>query len=253
MLAMIRDFALLCVLTAGCSGKPDPGPPEVAAPPPAPRQLHAVLVAGDASLPVFDNAVTGVAAWLTGPAGVLPGYITRLSAARTVIAHGDAVPATGRQVLDAVGALPSGERTACFVFVTSHGIHGLGIALSRGNAVLTPVALDAALSRGCADTPTVVIVSGCYSGDFAAPPMARDNRIVLTAARADRPSFGCGAGRTYTVFDQCLLDSLPGGGTWRALFDRVRACVSAEEDAEDFDPSEPQGFFGAAVGDMAVP
>jgi hypothetical protein len=170
-----------------------------------------------------------------------------------VIARGDVRPATRRGILTAVAALPSGDTVACFVFVTSHGIHGLGIALGLGHSALTPVALDAALSEGCGDTPTVVIVSGCYSGDFAAPPMARDNRIVLTAARADRPSFGCGAGRTYTVFDACLLENLPYGGTWHALFDAVRGCVSAEEEREDFDPSEPQGFFGAAVRDMAVP
>jgi len=165
----------------------------------------------------------------------------------------EAWPSTERRVLAAIAALPSGAEMSCFVFITSHGIHDRGIALPLSGSALTPEALDAALVHGCGDVPTVAIVSGCYSGDFAAPPVARDNRIVLTAARADRPSFGCGAGRTYTVFDQCLLGSLPDGGTWHALFDRVKACVSTEEDAEDFDPSEPQGFFGAAVRDMAVP
>ena len=55
------------------------------------------------------------------------------------------------------------------------------------------------------------------------------NRIVLTAARRDRPSFGCQADRTYTFFDECLIGALPRASTWRAAFADTVACVGRME------------------------
>jgi hypothetical protein len=142
---------------------------------------------------------------------------------------------------------------ACFVFITSHGIPNEGVALSYGDSVLRPAALDRALAIGCGNAPTVAIVSACYSGSFAGLPMARANRIVLTAARADRPSFGCGADETYTFFDQCLLHSLDYGPRWREVFAATRSCVEQREALENEDPSMPQGWFGAVVADLPLP
>jgi hypothetical protein len=99
----------------------------------------------------------------------------------------------------------------------------------------------------------VVIISGCYSGDFARGPMARPNRIVLTAARNDRPSFGCGAGRTYTVYDQCLLGALRQSTDWRGTADATEACVTREETAMRETPSGPQRWFGGEVAALGLP
>ena len=112
--------------------------------------------------------------------------------------------------------------------------------------------LAAALAQGCAAVPTVVVVSGCYTGGFAAGRMAKPNRIILTAARRDRPSFGCQAGRTYTFFDQCLLAALPHAANWQASFRRTKGCVSRQEHALGERPSQPQAYFGRAVADLSV-
>jgi hypothetical protein len=113
--------------------------------------------------------------------------------------------------------------------------------------------LDRALTSGCGDAPTVVIISGCFSGSFTKSPMARENRIVLTAAREDRPSFGCGAGSQYTFYDRCLLRAMDRAATWRAAYDNIRTCVSARESALRFRPSEPQAWFGDAVSKLPLP
>src|SRR5207253_959261 len=109
------------------------------------------------------------------------------------------------------------------------------------------------LSYGCAAAPTVVIVSGCYSGIFAAGPMLAPNRIIMTAARADRPSFGCQTDRIYTFFDECLLAAIPRARQWRAVFDATAACVRSKEQQLEAVPSEPQAFFGTAVRDLPLP
>ncbi len=154
-------------------------------------------------------------------------------------------------MLGQIAALQSGPGDGCFVFITSHGGRGLGIYLSRQDEMLSPQALARALGQGCAGVPTVVIVSGCYSGSFAQPPMAAPNRVVLTAARADRSSFGCAADRTYTDYDACLLGSLAHATNWQAVFAETRDCVSRREHQLGEVPSQPQAAFGAAVRNLA--
>jgi hypothetical protein len=239
-------LAACAAISALAASQPDAGQG-------APLTMRAVLVAGDGSLRVFDNGVDGMAAWLRDAGGAEPGQVTRLSASRAVIARQRAEPASWQHVMQAIEALKPAPGQACFVFITSHGIKGEGVALSYDDSVLGPAALDHALTAGCGDAPTVAIVSACYSGSFARLPMARANRIVLTAARADRPSFGCGAGDKYTFFDQCLLGSLDHGANWQDVFAATRSCVERREAREDEVPSMPQGWFGTGVADLALP
>jgi len=227
-----------------------------AAQPPAvvPRVgVAAVLVAGDGSLPVFDNAVAGVRARLVARGGARPADIARLTASRRLVTKHQARLATLSHVLAAVEALKPAPGQGCLVFASSHGGRDEGLWLSAGEDFLTPGALDQALVEGCGDAPTFVVVSACFSGSFAQPPMTRPNRIVLTAARPDRTSFGCRAGRVYTVYDQCLLAAFDQGGTWQQAYARVKTCVSAEEDRDQVTPSEPQAWFGGAVANMGLP
>jgi len=211
-----------------------------------------VLVAGDGSLPVFDNAVLGLRARLLAR-GNPAGEIVRLSASQYKTRRHTAGVATLGRVLDSVAAMRPAPGQSCFVYATSHGGKDAGLWLSASGDFLTPAALDRALLAGCADAPTTVVVSACFSGAFAQPPMTRPNRIVLTAARPDRTSFGCGAGRTYTVYDKCVLAAFDQGGTWKTAYGSIKSCVAAEEEREQATPSEPQAWFGAAVAGMALP
>ena len=107
------------------------------------------------------------------------------------------------------------------------------------------------LDATCGQRPTVAIISACHSGIFlddAAP-----NRIILTAARADRTSFGCGAGFEFTYYDSCLLDDWPRSHDFRALYDAVTLCVQDKERQMDVMPSEPQASFGNAVTSLPLP
>jgi hypothetical protein len=211
---------------------------------------QAVLAAGDDAEPVFDDATRALARRLVA-SGVPPANIHRLSASSAELRHG-IEPATAENLLRQIADLPARPGDHCFVFMTSHGEPDAGLWLARSQRALHPEELAQALSRGCGMVPTVVIVSGCYTGGFAAGAMAEPNRIILTAARRDRPSFGCQVERTYTVFDQCLLGALPQSANWQAVFSRTGRCVSRQEHARGELPSEPQAYFGSAVADMRV-
>ena len=211
---------------------------------------QAVLVAGDTAQPVFDNAIRAVGTWL-GEQGVAETDIHPLSAGAGP-RDPRIEPATLRRVIDRIASLQSRPGDRCFVFITSHGSEGNGIYLSRNDEMLRPAALARALSQGCRGVPTVVIVSGCYSGAFARAPMVAPNRVILTAARADRSSFGCAADQTYTDYDACLLGTFVHAGSWRAVFTETRACVGRRERQLGETPSLPQAWFGAAVRNLAL-
>lgn len=240
MKPVARAFLWLCLLTGTAAAQSGPSP------------YRAVLAAGETDVPVFDHATAAMRDRLLarGTAGV---DIQRLSAEAAVIARDGVAAATLDRVLGAIRLARPVPGQTCFVFVTSHGSPDLGLVLAPREEFLTPRALDGALVQGCGEAPTVVIASGCYSGDFVRPPMARPNRIVLTAARANRPSFGCGAGYDFTVYDRCLLTAMDRSATWRDAYAAIRVCVTAAERAEGFRASGPQAWFGAAVKDLSIP
>src|SRR5216683_2554696 len=216
----------------------------------ATSRFKVVLVAGDNAQPVFDNATSYLHDRLIA-AGIAEEDIHRLSAADHPRSAAD--PASLAAVGKRIAELKPAASEGCLVFLSSHGHAKSGLVLARSREFLSPAQLDRMLSAGCGGAPTIVIVSGCFSGSFAKSPMARANRIILTAARPDRPSFGCGTGYTYTVFDQCLLGSLDGAATWRVVFERTRGCVATRESAMRETPSEPQAYFGPALADLPAP
>ena len=234
-------LAALAALWLGCQ----PALSAAAAP-----HWRAVLVAGDNAQPVFDNAVAALARWL-GERGVPSADIHRLSARRPA---GDPTvePASAERILGRIASLRARPGEGCLVFITSHGQKGEGAWLAYSGEYLRPGALAQALAAGCAAVPTVVIVSSCYSGAFAVGAMPAANRVILTAAKANRPSFGCQADRTYTVFDECLLDALPRAPTWRNVSAASLDCVRRHEHELHVAPSQPQTSIGAAVSDLPV-
>ena len=241
-LRLALSFAVIAVLWLALG-------PTLGAAPQAVR-WEAVLVAGDNAQPVFDNAVDALAHWL-GLAGVPSADIHRLSASPS--AREPAVePASAGRILQRIASLAPQPGGGCLVFITSHGQEGRGIWLAYSGEFLQPAMLAQALSLGCAAAPTVVILSSCYSGAFTQGAMRALNRIILSAARADRPSFGCQADRTYTVFDQCLLGTLPRASTWRAVYTANLGCVHSYEKQLAVVPSQPQASFGAAVRNLPV-
>ena len=150
-------------------------------------------------------------------------------------------------VYDALAELTAKATGGCLVYFSSHGAPQ-GVVVDQH--FLPPGVLAQMLDTTCGQRPTVVIISACFSGVFV-PALAGSNRMVLTAARPDRSSFGCGEADKYPYFDQCVLESLPHVGDFAALGTTVQACVAARETKEGMKPpSEPQLFIGAGLRPM---
>jgi hypothetical protein len=132
----------------------------------------------------------------------------------------------------------------CLVYLTSHGEPG---AVVFGPKLLPPAGMARLLDDACAARPTVVILSACFSGSFL-PALEAPDRMVLTAARSDRSSFGCGESDRYPYFDACMVEALPQAHDFIGLADRVKRCVADKEKATGASPpSEPQVWIGAQM------
>jgi hypothetical protein len=227
-------------------------PPAQPAGPVQKVQWRALVAAGDDSISVFDNAVDEMTEILSAR-GV--SRIDRFTSDPGMVQK-DRMIATTDTMAAALAAVPPGPQKACLVFLTSHGNrHGLLLTddLDHDRS-LDPSALGRMLDQGCGSAPTVAIVSGCYSGIFIGRVTEAPNRIILTAARDDRTSFGCGAEEQFTYFDDCLFQAWPKAPTFAALYRATDACVRTKENELGMAPhSEPQAYFGDQVANLALP
>lgn len=205
----------------------------------------AVVVAGDSKgslggpTEAFDNARRDIAKAFAS-LGLSPSQIAQFS----VRPEADRAPrpqtSSVRAIYDSLSALAPAA-AGCLVYVTSHG-DPRGVLVN--DQILPPAILGAMLDRSCGAKPTVVVVSACFSGVFV-PALAKPNRMILTAARPDRTSFGCGEADTYPYFDACFLSALGEAGDFLALSQAVGACVrDREREAGLTPPSEPQVWIG---------
>jgi hypothetical protein len=200
---------------------------------------HAAHV--DTPTQAFDHARRDVAAALVRR-GFSPDNIAQFSVEPR--RHPDTRPALADLADIAAGLRRLAARApgGCLFYLTSHGSPD-GAVL--GDRLAPPRALARIIDASCGARPTVVVISACFSGVFA-PVLAGPDRLVLTAARRDRSSFGCGEADTYPFYDGCILAALPRATDFLAVGLQARACVARREREENVGPpSQPQIVVGA--------
>lgn len=144
-------------------------------------------------------------------------------------------------IYDELKELAQHATAGCLVYFSSHGAPQ-GVVVD--GQLVSPDDMDAMISSACGKRPTIVIISACFSGVFV-PALADGNRMILTAARPDRSSFGCSESDKYPYFDACMLKVLPAAHDFIALGPAVQACVAQKEADTGMRPaSEPQFWVG---------
>ena len=209
----------------------------------------ALVVAGDsrahsgAPSEVFDNARRDLVTALK-QMGFAENHIQQFSARPELDPTTKPLRSDAEQIYLNFKKLAQQANGGCFIYFTSHGAP-LGIIV--GDLMVPIRTIANIIDETCPSRPTVIIISACFSGMFI-PVMHADNRMIFTAARPDRTSFGCGEANQYTFFDQCVLESLPKSPDFPALAATTKECVAAREKAEMADPpSEPQLYVGSAI------
>lgn len=216
--------------------------------------LYTIGVAGWADEDVFIKELDGALASMTKVLPVESRVVRLVNRADTMKTTPLATRDNLAAAMAAVGSVMDKSEDVLILFMTSHGTRG-GFVLQlpgRKPVEFAPREL-AAILDGAGIRNRVVIVSACYSGTFV-PPLANDNTIVITAADARNPSFGCAPGREWTFFGDAFFNrALRPGADLQRAFNGARITISEWELAESLTPSNPQGHFGAALVEKLAP
>jgi hypothetical protein len=228
-----REFAALRPQTPG---KPD---------------LYVVGFAGDGSESVFRNEVDYLSLLMARRFGAEGRTLSLINSPDTVTVDPLATLSNLDAALKAVGERMDKQQDVLLLFLTSHGSRDHQLYVGMDPLPLdqiTPQNLRAALDASGIRN-RVVVVSACYSGGFV--DALRDaNTLVITAARADRTSFGCGADSQITWFGKAFLtEGLNQTTDFEQAFAIADKRIREWELAQDETPSVPQIAAGALIGD----
>lgn len=205
-----------------------------------------VVVAGDwrsshgQPIQAFENSRRDLSA-----AFVRAGFRQDNMVALSMAPNADGTSLGAQRAFAAIEGVTRAAPAGCLLYFTSHGSPA-GIVFGPEGSI-APSLMNRMVDTWCGARPTVVVVSACFSGVFV-PALAQSNRMIMTAARRDRSSFGCSEDDTHPYFDACVLESLDHAVDFLTLSQRTTACVNRREREENLrPPSEPQTYVGAEM------
>lgn len=212
-------------------------------------ELYYIGFAGAGYQDVFLNEVTGAEKVLHDRFHAQGRGALLVNARRTPLERPFANATSLQQALTTIAAKMNRDEDVLLLFMTSHGSskHELEVEMwpYRFDAI-TPQKLRALLdSSGIRHR--VVVISACYSGGFVAPLMSPDT-LIVTAAHAERTSFGCGDGQVWTYFGEAYFaHGLASTGSFERAFEAATPRVTERELREQREPSQPQIWVGERI------
>jgi len=137
----------------------------------------------------------------------------------------------------------SGPEDLIFIYLTSHGGHEHTLSLAQPGLDLLD--LDARelpqMLAVLGERRRILVVSACYSGGFITPLKDDEKTLVITAASADRVSFGCSEEADFTYFGRAFFaEALQQTGDLAEAYRLASASIADRERAEGFAASQPQ-------------
>jgi hypothetical protein len=153
------------------------------------------------------------------------------------------------KALQHIGGLMRKDDDVLFLFLTSHGRQNV-LAVERPGGLppddLTPPILKGILERSGIKN-RVIVLSACHSGSFI-PALADPSTLVITAAHADRTSFGCEDKREWTYFGDAFFNqALRTERSFERAFDHAKGTIAQWEQQQGLVQSMPQIAGGEAL------
>jgi hypothetical protein len=151
--------------------------------------------------------------------------------------------------LDAVHRTMDSRQDILVLYLTSHGSPDHDLPTDMDPLPLDQIGAHdlAGILAEHAFRWKVVIVNACYSGGFV-PPLQGPDTLVMTSARSDRTSFGCGSESRITYFgDAFLAHGLNRTDDLVAAFTDARKRIARWERRDRLTPSQPQISAGKAI------
>jgi Peptidase C13 family len=232
---MVREA--LAKLTPRVAGKPN---------------LYLVTFAGDGGEDVFRNEAEYAGQLFAGRFGATAHTVVLENNPDTLATRPLASWSNLEDTLDGLGKVMQPDQDILMLYVTSHGDQDHNLLVDMDPLPLDQIgATD--LSGILAKHPfkwKVVVVNACYSGGFVSP-LHGPGTLVLTAARTDRSSFGCGSDSDITYFGRAwLVDALNHTPDFIAAFKQASGEIKQWEQQDKLTASEPQIDTGTGIADQ---
>jgi hypothetical protein len=211
--------------------------------------LYAIVFAGDGGENVFRNEAEYFDELLSRRLGAAGHVLVLENNPASLTTRPLATWTNLEGALDAVAAKMDLQQDILLLYFTTHGSEDHSLLVD-----MDPLPLD---QIGAGDLPgilaehpfrhKVVIVNACYSGGFI-PPLRGPDTMVITAARSDRSSFGCGEQSELTWFGHAfLVDALNRTDNLQAAFVMATRQVARWEKRDHYAASDPQIAVGKGI------
>ncbi len=161
---------------------------------------------------------------------------------RSLDEHPIATRTSIRAAVEKIAERMDKDHDIFFLYITSHGSKNKTIALTHNGLALADI--DAKwlgnLLKATGIKHRIVVLSACFSGGFI-DDIGDENTLVMTAASAEKTSFGCADDSLFTYFGKAYFkESLKPGVDFEQAFYRARELVEVWEKEQKITPSEPQ-------------
>jgi hypothetical protein len=211
--------------------------------------LYLVTFAGDGGEDVFRNEAEYAAQLFTKRFGPTAHALILENNPSSLQSHPLADWSNLESTLDGLVSVMKPDEDILVLYMTSHGDEDHNLLVD-----MDPIPLDqigapdlAGILRKRPFKWKVIVVNACYSGGFV-PELRGPGTLVLTAARTDRSSFGCGSDSDMTYFGKAwLVDALNKTDNFVNAFQLAKNDISGWENEDKLMPSEPQIDIGNGI------
>jgi hypothetical protein len=211
--------------------------------------LYAVVFAGDGSQNVFRNEAEYFDHLFSRRFDAAGHVLVLENNPASLSAHPLATWTNLEGALDAVASKMDFQQDILLVYLTTHGSEDHTLLVDMDPLPLDQIDADD-LAGILAEHPfkyKVVVINACYSGGFI-PPLKGAGTMIITAARSDRSSFGCGEQSQLTWFGHAfLVDALNKTDDFQRAFALARAEVAQWEKRDRYQASDPQISVGTGI------
>jgi len=204
--------------------------------------LYFLGIAGDGTQGVFRREALYVKDYFDRAFGTAGKSIALINSTQTIKEIPLATTTSIQRTLEEIAKRMDVENDILFIYMTSHGSSDFEFVIKQTGMDL-PYLSAKTLAAALKDSPVkwkVIVIAACFSGGFI-PELEDDYTLIITAASADRQSFGCEDRQEFTYFGEAYFkDTLPGSGNFVEAFDQAVEIVMERENAEKFEHSSPQ-------------
>ncbi|MFT5658079.1 MAG: hypothetical protein ACI9KN_001358 [Gammaproteobacteria bacterium] len=209
---------------------------------PAKVELYFLGIAGDGSQAVFRREIQFVQNHFDRHLNTAGKSIALINAKQTIDDIPLATITSVRASLEKIADKMDVDNDILFIYLSSHGSKAFDFSLHQPAMALPDISAET-LRQIIDESPIrwkVIVVSACYSGGFI-PALQDAQSLIITAAAAEKTSFGCSNEAEFTYFGEAYFkDALSQTNDFERAFDIATKIVKTREKEQDYDHSNPQ-------------